>query len=488
MASPTNPDLYEPVAAWLSVNQSFYGRFLGWLRRAGYSESTRQTYSIAVRLAISQLDKPYWQINEEDLDEVRALIAARFPSAITRREYNKGLRKLAEFLRQRQGQPQPEKPVNWPYFLAGLPDWLANDVRAHIRHRQRNWLPKEQRHMTRRTLGQLTGYLRWAAVQTTLNSAADLTPNLWYNYLDERLAAGIGPGTANKELYEVQSLLRYLAGLDRPICERLFEVVRLPREKRLPQDAPVDHLRRIAAEIEADAASRYAGVRRTGIMDRAWFLLMLHSGLRLGEVRRLRQVDLDLEGGRLRIEQSKGLKDRVVFLTQATVAAIEAYLPLRGPAIDDYLFIYRHRPLTESYCGKRLRTFGRRCGITITPHQLRHSCATLLLNAGAPILTVQALLGHKHIDTTLNYARLYDSTVAADYYRAMASVEQRLQLAPTPEQPPVTTGQLVALVDALTDGTLNNGQRELVHTLRAGLLTLAEQMNGANNTHAPIPK
>ncbi len=51
----------------------------------------------------------------------------------------------------------------------------------------------------------------------------------------------------------------------------------------------------------------------------------------------------------------------------------------------------------------------------VTPHQLRHTCATLLINAGAPILTVQAILGHKHIDTTLGYTRLYDATVAADY-------------------------------------------------------------------------
>jgi len=49
--------------------------------------------------------------------------------------------------------------------------------------------------------------------------------------------------------------------------------------------------------------------------------------------------------------------------------------------------------------------------VYVTPHMLRHSCATLLLNAGAPILTVQAILGHKHINTTLGYARLYDGTV-----------------------------------------------------------------------------
>jgi hypothetical protein len=112
--------------------------------------------------------------------------------------------------------------------------------------------------------------------------------------------------------------------------------------------------------------------------------------------------------------------------------------------------------------------------VKVTPHQLRHSCATLLLNAGAPILTVQALLGHRQIDTTLRYARLYDGTVAADYYRAMATVEQQLQLEPVDGQPVVTVAQMVALADALGSGTLNETQREMVHLLRTGLLALAD--------------
>jgi len=112
----------------------------------------------------------------------------------------------------------------------------------------------------------------------------------------------------------------------------------------------------------------------------------------------------------------------------------------------------------------------------VNPHQLRHSCGTLLLNAGAPILAVQAILGHKQIDTTLNYTRLYEGTVAADYCRAMADVEGRLGLHGNEGDPTPTPGQLLAMVDALHDGTLNDVQREMVHTLRNGILALAEQM------------
>lgn len=65
--------------------------------------------------------------------------------------------------------------------------------------------------------------------------------------------------------------------------------------------------------------------------------------------------------------------------------------------------------------------------------------------------------------------------MAADYYRAMSNVERRLELVPNQEQPHTEPGQLVALVDALSSGTLNDSQRELVHALRSGILALAEQ-------------
>jgi hypothetical protein len=186
----------------------------------------------------------------------------------------------------------------------------------------------------------------------------------------------------------------------------------------------------------------------------------------------LRHGDLDLNERRVRIEQSKGLKDRVVLLAGVTVDALQSYLEVRGQATSDHVFAYRHRPLSSSYCRIRLGTYGRRCGVQVKPHQLRHSCATLLLNAGAPILAIQKLLGHKDIDTTLIYTRLYDSTVATDYYRAVGEIERRSGLDDdTPDQLP-GSGELLALLDALHVGTLNDAQREIVQALRMAILAL----------------
>jgi integrase len=103
----------------------------------------------------------------------------------------------------------------------------------------------------------------------------------------------------------------------------------------------------------------------------------------------------------------------------------------------------------------------------------RISCATLLLNAGAPVLSVQSLLGHEKVDTTLGYARLYDGTVAADYYRAMGQIERLFEASKDGLASIPTPAELVALVDSLNSGTLNEYQRQTVQALREGILSLA---------------
>ena len=466
---------------WPSLNRAFCNAFREWLQEGGYSDHTIRLYSIAVRLALGLLEKPYWLVDPEaDLDRVWRHVITHCESESTCSNYRKGFAKLAEFLCHCNHRQSPKRPVNWEHYVGSLPEWLADDVRAYVAHRRRGWVSERQHRGTIELLSPLTLPLRWMAAHNELTSISDLVPRLWFDYLDARIAQGIKPATSNRELAEFQAFLRFLADEGRPICQRTLWLDSLPTGPRLPRDVPLDQLRLLLREIEADAASDHAGVRRMGILDRAWSLLMLHCGLRTGEIRRLKLSELDLAGRRVRIEQSKGLKDRVVPLGLSAARALQAYLEVRGEASTDHVFTYRHQPLSNRYCWQRLRTYGRRCGIRATPHQFRHSCGTLLLNAGAPILTVQAVLGHKHIDTTLQYARLYDGTVAADYYQAMEQIESRLdsvddadELSAGDELATFASGRLLALVDSLRDGTLNEKQRETVNALRTGILVLA---------------
>jgi site-specific recombinase XerD len=475
---------------WPPVNKGFLADFRAWLKDSSYGASAVSIYSAAVRQAIGILKKPYWQIDPEaDIQAAWEYLQSRPITPNTQHDYHKGLLKLAEYLRLRLHKPRPERSPNWAHYTASLPDWLAQIVREYVNHRQRSWKPEDRCDAATRCLSTLTHSLRWMAVGNRLERLADLTPALWLEYVDVRLQAGINPKSLNSELAAVQLFLRFQQELAQPVCQRMLLVEPMKQGKPLPRDAPLEQLCRLYHTIQAEARSEHAGKRRCGCMDLAWFLLMLHSGLRTIEIRHLRFTDIQWHERRIRIEQSKGLKDRIVFMSEASIAALQAYMELRGPQeyLPEQVFVYRHQPLSKTYCMERLQTYGKRCGVRITPHQLRHSCATLLLNAGAPVLTVQTILGHKRLDTTLGYARLYDGTVAADYYQAMLSIERRLALPEDRLKPPPTVGQLVAMMDALRRGTLSAQQIETLMLLRSGILALAELQEAIQDVKVPAP-
>jgi len=129
----------------------------------------------------------------------------------------------------------------------------------------------------------------------------------------------------------------------------------------------------------------------------------------------LKWESVDLEQRTLRIEQSKGQKDRMVFLSPPAVEALRAL-----PRVSALVFTRYHRPMSRQYCQSRLKTLGRTCAVKATPHQLRHTAATLLLNAGMSVWGVKSILGHRRVETTLRYARTRDSTAVKEYQRAFA--------------------------------------------------------------------
>jgi len=489
---PPNPATALPVNGqlvavkkfdeWPPVNQNFHKQFRLWLADGGYGDSAIHQYSVASRWTFGILDKPYWTINPAtDFQIVRHYLAARPLTPDTRHTYEKGLTKLAQFMAVKCHKPLPERVLNWDYYVGALPPWLADDVRLYVRHCLRTQRPEDHHRAKLTILGALTAALRWMVRYSEMMSLESFTPEVWYAYVEAELARGIQPVTLNMKLYRLQSLLKFLFDSGRAICQRMLLIEPMKMNRRIPKDAPVEQVRAVWESIQQAAQSSHGLTRRYGLMDRAWFLLMLHSGLRSCEVRRLKLGDIDFEEKRVRIEQSKGLKDRIVPRSAATLVAVKEYLPVRGPkeGLPEHVFISMRQPLGRRYFGIRLKKYEKMTGIRLTAHQLRHTCATLLLNAGAPILVVKTILGHKFVTTTLGYARLYDGTVAADYYRAMAEVEKRLPLIAdtvllqkVESQPNV--GKLLALVDSLRGGTLNESQAEKLQLLRAGILALAE--------------
>jgi integrase len=293
-----------------------------------------------------------------------------------------------------------------------------------------------------------------------IDAPEDLTPARWYAYVDARRATGISPHTLNGELTLLRGWLWWLTDDEQPICARMLKVRPLRAPARLPKDLPTERLRALQRVIERESQHPEPHLHRRGLMDLAWFLLMLHSGLRTGEIRRLLPDAIDWERRLIRIVDSKGLRSRMAPFSTQVADALNTWLAVRGESreLPACVFIDRSLPLSGSYCYSRLKLYGERCGVRAHPHQLRHSCATLLLNTGMPLPQVQALLGHQQIQTTRDYARSFDGVVAADYTRAMLSLERDLGLTPSGASTP-TAAQIVALLDGLrTTGVLNPRQ------------------------------
>jgi integrase/recombinase XerD len=150
---------------------------------------------------------------------------------------------------------------------------------------------------------------------------------------------------------------------------------------------------------------------RIGRRDRAILELLYGSGLRLGEAVRADVSDLDLRERVLLVRDGKGKKDRIVPVTGRAAAALELYLCHSRPALaktgDNALFLATHgRRLQGPGLRGQVEKHGRRIGVTLTPHALRHTCATHLLRGGAGIRHVQELLGHKRLTTTALYTRV----------------------------------------------------------------------------------
>jgi len=124
------------------------------------------------------------------------------------------------------------------------------------------------------------------------------------------------------------------------------------------------------------------------------------------------------------VRDGKWRKGRAVYLTDVQLDALRAYLVVRGQErLGGYVFIRNRLPLKRGFLAQRLRALGRRVGVVISPHRLRHTFGTQLLNVGCPVTSIQKLLGHGSLNTTMTYARAFDRTVMSDYFTAVNVIE-----------------------------------------------------------------
>ena len=265
-------------------------------------------------------------------------------------------------------------------------------------------------HTRRNYLNRLQHFLIWLPVE--VESA---TPDHIKAFIDLQLERRLNPQTINGHLIAIRSFYRYLReeeqrDIDNPVISGL--------SLRLPQPLP-----RFLQDSEVKAFFSVITKRR----DLAIFMLMLRAGLRVEEVANLSLGAVDHRRSQLMVRCGKGAKDRLVYLYEDVANALAAYLQLRPETDEPRIFlvekgIYKGQPLSVRGIQKRAEYYSEKCGVHVSCHQLRHTMATDLLNGGADVVTIQYLLGHSRIKTTLRYARLSNQRARKDFYQSMDKV------------------------------------------------------------------
>lgn len=265
----------------------------------------------------------------------------------------------------------------------------------------------------------LSGYLEWLG-EHDIDDTAAVTPQLLTDFITDRAAAR--PPMAASSLARLQSSVR---GLHRFLAREGIEPadpsarLRPPKQpRRLPKALTIDQVEALldaagpAPVVTAggDGAAGGAAGDLIGLRDRALLELLYATGARVSEIVQL-DVDDVAHGEVLRV-RGKGSKERIVPVGSYARAALDAYLTRarpelsrRGRATPRLFLGARGAPLSRQSAWLVIRAAAERANLTahVSPHTLRHSFATHLLQGGADVRVVQELLGHASVATTQIY-------------------------------------------------------------------------------------
>jgi len=236
-------------------------------------------------------------------------------------------------------------------------------------------------------------------------------------FIEREQDRGIKITTIRTRLANIMSFLRYWMeeGIVSP--EVFFRRIRLQMPERLPRAMEPEDAQKLLSVIDHTR-------------DRAMILVLLRTGMRIGELLGTRMGDIHLKERRIEIyEGEKNRLGRVVYLSEDAICALEGWFHERIQW-KDYVF-YSHGRMNKWMCYSTARTrfmrYVQKAGLIhkgYTVHTLRHTFATELLNAGMRLECLQVLLGHRGIEETRRYARLTDKTREEEYFKAMSRIER----------------------------------------------------------------
>jgi len=238
----------------------------------------------------------------------------------------------------------------------------------------------------------------------------ELTRQDLRKWIAELSREGLAPSSIARAVSAVRSFFRFLM-LDGHIKRHPTDDLDTPqRFAYLPQFLNEDEINLLLAAPDIST--------EPGIRDRTLLELMYAAGLRVSETVLLKQADVDVHAG-LVICHGKGNKERRVPIGKSAIHWLRQYSLIRasyGKPISPYLFTNRGKPMTRQFVWAMIKSYAVKSGIKhISPHTLRHSFATHLLQRGADSRSVQALLGHSDISTTQIYTHITDRHLRSAY-------------------------------------------------------------------------
>jgi integrase/recombinase XerD len=245
----------------------------------------------------------------------------------------------------------------------------------------------------------------------------DLTRSDLETFVRDLMADGLAARSVARAVACIRGFYRYLA-VSRHIAESPADDLHAPRAwAALPRYLTLDQVDALLEQPDVESPR--------GLRDRALIELLYATGLRVSELVGLRTADVNLEGGYLTC-MGKGRKERLVPIGDAAADCVRRYLRdgrpglLRGRA-SPRLFVNARDggALSRSGFWRVLTTYGRRAGLSqgLSPHVLRHSFATHLLERGADLRAIQMMLGHADLSTTQIYTHVLEARMRALYDR-----------------------------------------------------------------------
>ncbi len=216
---------------------------------------------------------------------------------------------------------------------------------------------------------------------------------------------GLSAKSRARHLVSLRGFFRFLIQINE-IDTDPTQTVDLPKTTlKLPDVLSVDEVHRL---LSMPDLTRPAGLRNAAMLETIYA-----AGLRVSELIHLKMGNINLEAGFVRV-MGKGAKERIVPIGNQAHDRIDHYMTMARPILlktytSEYLFVVRAgKPMTRQGFWKLLKRYAQHCGLLkkVTPHSLRHSFASHLLEGGADLRSVQIMLGHTDISTTQIYTHV----------------------------------------------------------------------------------